>query len=97
MTKLSCRRPAALGLALALLTGCGLLDTETPDIIQPGDVETAQGAQSLRLGALSDWAFIRDGDGTEFVDGEILLTGSWPTSSCCPPRRRASRSSTSAS
>jgi hypothetical protein len=75
MTKLSCRRPAAVGLALALLTGCGLLDTETPDIIQPGDVETAAGAQSLRLGALSDWAFIRDGDGTEFVDGEILLTG----------------------
>ena len=75
MTTLSCRRPAALGLALALLTGCGLLDTETPDIIQPGDVETAAGAQALRLGALSDWAFIRDGDGTEFVDGEILLTG----------------------
>jgi starch-binding outer membrane protein, SusD/RagB family len=75
MTKLSCRRPAALGLALALLTGCGLLDTETPDIINPGDTETADGAQARRVGALSDWAFIRDGDGTEFVDGEILLTG----------------------
>ena len=75
MTKLSCRRPAALGLALALLTGCGLLDTETPDIINPGDTETAEGAQARRVGALSDWAFIRDGDGTEFVDGEILLTG----------------------
>jgi hypothetical protein len=75
MIKLSCRRPALLGLALGLLTACGLLDTETPDIIQPGDVETAAGAQSRRLGVLSDWAFIRDGDGTEFVDGEILLTG----------------------
>ena len=75
MTKLSCRRPAALGLALALLTGCGLLDTETPDIIEPGDIETAAGAQARRVGALSDWTFIRDGDGTEFVDGEILLTG----------------------
>ncbi len=75
MTKLSYRRPAALGLALALLTGCGLLDTETPDIIQPGDVESPEGAQARRAGALSDWAFIRDGDGTEFVDGEILLTG----------------------
>jgi hypothetical protein len=75
MTKLSCRRPATLGLALALLTGCGLLDTETPDIINPGDTETADGAQARRVGALSDWAFIRDGDGTEFVDGEILLTG----------------------
>jgi starch-binding outer membrane protein, SusD/RagB family len=75
MTKLSYRRPAAVGLALALVTGCGLLDTETPDIIQPGDVETAAGAQSRRAGALADWAFIRDGDGTEFVDGEILTTG----------------------
>lgn len=75
MIKLSCRRPAAMGLALALLTGCGLLDTETPDIIQPGDVESPEGAQARRAGALSDWAFIRDGDGTEFVDGEILLTG----------------------
>jgi hypothetical protein len=75
MIKLSCRRPAAMGLALALLTGCGLLDTETPDIIQPGDVESPEGAQARRAGALSYWAFIRDGDGTEFVDGEILLTG----------------------
>src|SRR5512147_726517 len=75
MIKLSCRRPAAMGLALALLTGCGLLDTETPDIIQPGDVESPEGAQARRAGALSDWAFVRDGDGTEFVDGEILLTG----------------------
>jgi hypothetical protein len=75
MIKLSCRRPAAMGLALALLTGCGLLDTETPDIIQPGDVESPEGAQARRAGALSDWAFIRDGDGTEFVDGEILMTG----------------------
>jgi hypothetical protein len=75
MTKRSYRRPAAVGLALALLTGCGLLDTETPDIIQPGDVESPEGAQARRVGALSDWAFIRDGDGTEFVDGEILLTG----------------------
>ena len=63
------------GCALALLTGCGLLDTETPDIIQPGNVESPAGAQARRAGALADWAFVRDGDGTEFVDGEILLTG----------------------
>ncbi len=75
MITLSYRRPVVLGIALALLTGCGLLDTETPDIIQPGDVESPEGAQARRAGALADWAFIRDGDGTEFVDGEILLTG----------------------
>jgi hypothetical protein len=75
MIKFSCRRPAAMGLALVLLTGCGLLDTQTPDIIQPGDVESPEGAQARRAGALADWGFIRDGDGTEFVDGEILLTG----------------------
>jgi hypothetical protein len=74
MTMSLFRRVGLPGL-LALTTACGLLDTETPDIIQPGDVETPQGAQARRAGALADWAFIRDGDGTEFVDGEILLTG----------------------
>jgi hypothetical protein len=69
------RRVGLPGFLLALTAGCGLLDTETPDIIQPGGVESPEGAQARRVGALADWAFIRDGDGTEFVDGEILLTG----------------------
>ncbi len=56
-------------------TACGLLDTETPDIVQPPEAETPAGAQARRAGAFADWVFIRDGDGTEFVDGEILLTG----------------------
>jgi hypothetical protein len=75
MTTLSCFRPAILGAAVALVAGCGLLDTETPNIIQPGNVESPEGAQARRAGALADWAFIRDGDGTTFVDGEILLGG----------------------
>lgn len=75
MTTLSCFRPAILGAAVALVAGCGLLDTETPNIIQPGNVESPEGAQARRAGALADWAFIRDGDGTTFVDGEILLNG----------------------
>ena len=75
MTTRSCFRPAILGAAAALVTGCGLLDTQTPDIIQPGNVESPEGAQAKRAGVLADWAFVRDGDGTEFVDGEILLTG----------------------
>ena len=74
MITLLCRRVGVPAVLLAL-TACGLLDTETPDIVQPGDVETPAGAQARRAGALADWAFIRDGDGTEFVDGEILLTG----------------------
>jgi starch-binding outer membrane protein, SusD/RagB family len=75
MTIPSYVRPAILGAAVALATGCGLLDTETPDIVPPGNVESPEGAQAKRAGALADWAFVRDGDGTEFVDGEILLTG----------------------
>jgi len=75
MMTLSCFRPAILGTAVALVAGCGLLDTQTPDIIQPGNVESPEGAQARRAGALADWTFIRDGDGTGFVDGEILLAG----------------------
>ena len=75
MTTHSCFRPAILGAALALVAGCGLLDTETPNIVQPGDVESPAGAQARRAGAFADWTFVRDGDGTTFVDGEILLSG----------------------
>jgi starch-binding outer membrane protein, SusD/RagB family len=75
MTMSLLRRVGLPSLLLALTAACGLLDTETPDIIQPGDVESPEGAQARRAGALADWAFVRDGDGTEFVDGEILLTG----------------------
>jgi starch-binding outer membrane protein, SusD/RagB family len=75
MTTRSYVRPALFGAVVALATGCGLLDTQTPDIIQPGNVESPEGAQAKRAGALADWTFVRDGDGTEFVDGEILLTG----------------------
>jgi hypothetical protein len=57
--------------ALALSTGCGLLDTDQPNIVEPGDVETEAGAQARRVGAISDFAFAQDGDGTQFEDGHI--------------------------
>lgn len=78
-------RPAArigrslrsLGMTVSLLSlaGCGLLDTDQPNIVEPGDVETAAGAQARRVGAIADFAFAQDGDGTTFEDGHILLSG----------------------
>jgi hypothetical protein len=61
--------------ALALTTGCGLLDTDQPNSVEPGDVETEAGAQARRVGAIADFAFAQDGDGTQFEDGHILLSG----------------------
>ena len=69
------RRVGLPALLLGVTAACGLLDTDTPDIVLPGEVETPAGAESRRAGAFADWVFVRDGDGTGFVDGEILLTG----------------------
>ncbi len=66
---------AALVLGAALLAGCGLLDTQTPNIVDPGGLDSPEGAASLRLGALADFGFVKDGDGTEFEDGLILTAG----------------------
>jgi hypothetical protein len=66
---------ALLAAAFALSTGCGLLDTDQPNIVEPGDVETEAGAQARRIGAIADFAFVQDGDGTQFEDGHILLSG----------------------
>lgn len=65
----------ALLLPLLMVPGCGLLDTEQPNIIDPGTINSPEGAQSLRLGALADFAFVKDGDGTQFDDGLILTAG----------------------
>jgi starch-binding outer membrane protein, SusD/RagB family len=62
--------------ALVLGTGCdGLLDTDQPNIVEPDDVETEAGALARRVGAISDFSFAQDGDGTLFEDGHILLSG----------------------
>ena len=76
MTTYSPRSARLAALLLLLPVGaCGLLDTEQPNIIDPGTINSPEGAQSLRLGALADFAFVKDGDGTQFDDGFILVTG----------------------
>lgn len=76
MTTFSSRLVRSAVLCLLLpLAGCGLLDTEQPNIIDPGTINSPEGAQSLRLGAISDFAFVKDGDGTQFDDGLILVGG----------------------
>jgi hypothetical protein len=71
------RRIVNPAVVLLLLTsvGCGLLDTDQPNIVEPGDVETPAGAEARRVGAIADFAFAQDGDGTQFEDGHILLSG----------------------
>jgi hypothetical protein len=68
---------AALLLAAACTgsSACGLLDTNQPNIVDPGTLESPEGAQTRRLGAISDFTFAQDGDGTQFEDGHILLSG----------------------
>jgi starch-binding outer membrane protein, SusD/RagB family len=76
MTTFSSRFSRSAVLCLLLpLAGCGLLDTEQPNIIDPGTINSPEGAQSLRLGAISDFTFVKDGDGTQFDDGLILVAG----------------------
>jgi hypothetical protein len=62
-------------LTLVSLAGCGLLDTQQPNIIDPGSLDSPEGAAALRLGALADFAFVKDGDGTQAQDGWILVSG----------------------
>jgi len=58
-----------------LVAGCGLLDTQQPNIIDPGTLNSPAGAEALRTGAIADFAFVKDGDGTQFADGLILVGG----------------------
>ena len=65
----------ALLAATFAVAGCGLLDTNQPNIVDPGTLDSPEGAQTRRLGAITDFAFAQDGDGTQFDDGHILLSG----------------------
>ena len=60
---------------LASVSACGLLDTDQPNIIDPDEINSPEGARALALGALSDFTFAKDGDGTGFEDGLILAGG----------------------
>jgi hypothetical protein len=68
-------RRCTMLLGAALTAGCGLLDTEQPNVIDPNDLNTPAAAEALRLGALADFAFAKDGDGTQTQDGLILVSG----------------------
>ena len=73
--------------ALTLLgAGCGVLDTQNPNIVDAANLDTPAGAATKRLGAISQFTLAKDGDfnpvsipGTsisnDFSDGQILLSG----------------------
>jgi hypothetical protein len=60
--------------ALAVTACSGLLDVKSPDVINPKDIQNADGAVAAYNGAIGDFAFANDGDngGTE---GQILVSG----------------------
>src|SRR2546429_6576209 len=69
-------RAAVTGVVAALLLAAcsSLLDVHDPDVINPPDVQNADGAVGAYNGGLGDFAFANDGDngGTE---GQILVSG----------------------
>jgi starch-binding outer membrane protein, SusD/RagB family len=85
-TKLTAR-PPALTVTLLLAAACGILDTQTPNIVGADDLNTPAGAATKRLGAISTFTLAKDGDfnpvavpGSEDTfndnsDGQILLSG----------------------
>jgi hypothetical protein len=71
-------RTLGLGALLAVQAACGLLDTSTPDIINPGDLNNNAGAQAKRRGALADFILAKDGDSdpdSSTTDGQVILSG----------------------
>jgi|SoiMethySBSTD1v2_1073268.scaffolds.fasta_scaffold360062_1 hypothetical protein len=78
-TPRTCRSRRTLAPVLLLLVGaCGLLDTESPNTVEPGLLDNPAGAESRRVGAIADFAFAKDGDGDLDLgrtDGQILLSG----------------------
>ena len=69
---------AILSPSLLLVAACGLLDTNQPDIVEPGDVGSPAGAEALYVGAISDFALAHDGDGDLNIgvtDGHVLESG----------------------
>ena len=70
-------RALLFGLMMSL-SACGLLDTDQPNIIDPGNLDGPEGAATRRIGAISDFAFAKDGDGDldeGITEGEVLLSG----------------------
>ena len=72
------RRGAVLALSAALLTGvtaCSdLLDVEDPDIVTPDGLTGPSGLETLRAGAIGDFAFAYAGNGGG-TEGQVLIAG----------------------
>jgi hypothetical protein len=78
---------AAFSLVLAGVAGCSILDTQQPNIVNEDELDTAAGAETKRLGAISIFTLAKDGDfnpvaipGSEDTfndnsDGHVLLSG----------------------
>jgi hypothetical protein len=91
MMNRSKRRLALVLGAFAALTlaGCGvndkLLNTTDPDLINPGDIDTPDGAEALRIGTLSRWRLTTGGDNANGNDNTWLFGGlladEWATAS----------------
>jgi hypothetical protein len=86
----SSRLHSAAGVLFVALgaAGCGALDTQNPNIVDATNLDTPAGAQTKRLGAISQFVLAKDGDynfvnipGTnpplsnDASDGHILLSG----------------------
>jgi hypothetical protein len=86
-------RAVAAGAALAALGGLAscsslkdnLLEAPDPDIIDPSSVQSANGANAVRLGALSRLRLMTTGSGNAGTEGTWLIGGllgdEWSTSS----------------
>jgi starch-binding outer membrane protein, SusD/RagB family len=88
-SRLISRVNALTGLLLAnlIVAGCGALDTQNPNIVDAGNLNTPAGAETKRLGAISQFTLAKDGDynpvfipGTNQIsndnsDGQILISG----------------------
>jgi hypothetical protein len=72
------KRLIASAALVLLMSGCGLLDTNQPGVIEPGNLENYKGAQGKRIGAIAAFGFAMDGDGsfdTDSTDGMVLSSG----------------------
>jgi hypothetical protein len=90
LTWRSGRARTIIGAALVTLgaAGCGALDTQNPNIVNPGALDTPSGAATRRLGAISQFILAKDGDFNpqpvpgssppvfnDYSDGHILISG----------------------
>ena len=69
------RRTAAIALSVLALTACSvsdLLDVEDPDIINPSNVQSAAGADAVRLGALARFTTATSGGESLFLLGGLF-------------------------